>query len=102
MLDQHRRSILKTISWRILATLATMSIVFIFTRQWVLSLGVGVVEVAVKMTLYYFHERAWGRVKWGRQNHPLEHLPVRKKLKPEDASLLRQQLESLGYLEVAE
>ena len=42
-----------------------MSIVFAYTGEPALSIGVGVVEVLSKMILYYGHERAWARIKLG-------------------------------------
>jgi len=30
------------------------------------SLGVGLVEVILKMIFYYLHERAWNKVSWGK------------------------------------
>jgi len=64
--DPHTRSVLKAISWRILATTATILIVFAFTGKLALSTGVGAVEVVVKLILYYFHERLWLSIARGR------------------------------------
>jgi len=58
----------------------------------------GAVEVAVKMLLYYAHERLWGQVGWGRVNHPLQDLPVSRPLTPEDMQEIRRRLEELGAL----
>ena len=64
--DRHKRSILKSLTWRALATLTTMAIVYAYTDELALSLGVGAIEVVTKMSLYYAHERLWARVRWGR------------------------------------
>lgn len=98
MLEKHGRSLIKTVSWRIMATFTTMLIVFCFTRKVVLSIGVGVVEVVTKMVLYYLHERLWSGISWGRAKHPLESLPVQKELSLEDEKTIREQLEALGYM----
>jgi adenylylsulfate kinase len=66
MSENHTRSIIKAVSWRFLATVTTMLLIYIFTKQWILSLGVGFFEVISKLILYYFHERIWDRVAWGR------------------------------------
>ncbi|MCX6740183.1 MAG: DUF2061 domain-containing protein [Candidatus Parcubacteria bacterium] len=68
MSENHYRSILKALSWRFFATFTTMLIVFIFTRQWILSLSVGFLEVTSKLILYYAHERIWNRIYWGKYN----------------------------------
>lgn len=70
MENQHR-SLIKTISWRSIATLTTIAIVYAFTREIPLSLGIGAVEVVSKMILYYFHERIWNLVGWGRAKNPV-------------------------------
>ena len=56
------RSLCKTISWRIVASLATAVIVYIFTKKIVIAATVVVVEVIAKMILYYLHERLWNRI----------------------------------------
>ena len=64
--DQPKRSIAKSLTWRALATLTTFVIVYAYTDELALSLGVGAVEVVTKMSLYYLHERFWMRIRWGR------------------------------------
>lgn len=49
-----------------IATLTTMSIVFILTGDLEIVAAAGAVDVVAKLTFYYLHERAWGRVAWGR------------------------------------
>ena len=65
--ENHSRSIVKALSWRIMATLLTVLIVYAFTKRIVLSLGIGAAEVFTKMFFYYLHERAWIKVSWGRK-----------------------------------
>jgi len=59
MYESHTRSILKAISWRILATVTTMCISFFVTGSMVFALTIGSVELFAKIILYYFHERLW-------------------------------------------
>jgi len=66
LVERKRRSMTKAISWRTLATLTTMSIVFIFTGRLELTLLVGCLDVVLKMILYYYHERAWTKILWGK------------------------------------
>jgi uncharacterized membrane protein len=60
------RTIAKTISWRIVGTLDTMILSWIITGSWRAGLAIGGAEIITKMTLYYFHERLWENVKWGK------------------------------------
>ena len=52
-------SILKSFSWRIIATLTTMALAYIFTGEIGTALKIGGFEFIAKMILYYLHERAW-------------------------------------------
>lgn len=97
--ESHTRTVIKAISWRVIATLTTITIVYIFTREWVLSLGVGVFEVIAKLTFYYLHERIWHMVGWGKKEHPLAEIPVTRELEPEDREKIEQQLRDLGYMD---
>lgn len=65
--ESKRRSVVKTISWRVLATLTTAIIVFIFTGELILALSIGSIEVVAKIILYFFHERAWNKIRFGRR-----------------------------------
>lgn len=60
------RSIAKAISWRILGTLDTIIIAWVITGQVAMALSIGSIEVLTKMVLYFFHERLWNIIKWGK------------------------------------
>jgi uncharacterized membrane protein len=60
--DKPVKSILKSVSWRIVGTLDTMIISFIITGRISVALSIGSVEVITKTVLYYFHERLWAHI----------------------------------------
>lgn len=60
------RSIIKGITWRIIATLATVLLVFLFTDKIVMAFEIGGCEIVAKLLLYYLHERVWNRINWGK------------------------------------
>lgn len=62
--ETYKRSAVKSISWRILATLVTMMLVWVFTGQPELALSIGVLETLIKMAVYYAHERTWNKIDW--------------------------------------
>ena len=64
--DTRLRSVIKGMVWRILASLATITLVFAFTGKLMLACEIGLLEMIVKLILYYGHERAWNKVSWGR------------------------------------
>jgi uncharacterized membrane protein len=55
----YKRHIAKTLSWRIIGTLDTITLSGIITGSWGTGLAIGGVEVVTKMVLYFLHERAW-------------------------------------------
>ena len=57
--ESRLRSLLKGITWRILGTLDTMVLSYIFTGNMKVAFAIGGTEVITKLGLYYFHERAW-------------------------------------------
>jgi len=65
--ETSTRSILKTLSWRLLATLTTIGLVWIFTGRVGTAFTIGGIEIVLKMLLYYLHERAWDRTSFGRK-----------------------------------
>ena len=60
-----RRSLAKTVSWRVLGSIDTAVVSYVITGNLVFAGTIASAEVITKMFLYYFHERAWARVKWG-------------------------------------
>ena len=64
--ESNTRSIAKSVSWRVLGTLVTASLVLIFTGRLSLAAGVGALEIVSKMALFFLHERVWDRVRFGR------------------------------------
>lgn len=60
--EKRSRSLVKGVSWRIIATISTVIIAYLLTGEPTIALKIGAVEMAVKFFLYYFHERAWNRL----------------------------------------
>lgn len=63
--ETHLRSLLKAITYRITGTITTTLLVLAVTGELALAMAVGLVEPAVKIVVYYLHERAWQRVPTG-------------------------------------
>lgn len=64
----RKRSFLKTLSWRAIASLDTFILTWIVTGNPTAGITVSALEIVTKMGLYYFHERAWLRSKIGTKN----------------------------------
>lgn len=73
--DSPTRSILKAISWRFIASGSTFIVSFtIFTQATETAFKeiigavslITAVDIVVKLILYYFHERMWTNIIWGK------------------------------------
>ena len=60
------RSVVKSLSWRTIGTLDTILISWVITGELDLAFSIGGIELVTKMVLYFFHERAWNSIKWGK------------------------------------
>ena len=65
--ETNQRSIVKGISWRVVATTTTVIIVYIFFGRLDLAIAAGLIETVLKVGLYWAHERAWFKIRWGRK-----------------------------------
>ena len=61
--DSKKKSLLKATSWRITATVTTTCIAFGITGNIGSALSIGSIEFFLKFVIYYYHERAWTKVK---------------------------------------
>ena len=51
--------VLKTLSWRVIATCTTMFLAYAVTGQLEFVASIGIGDVILKMIFYYMHEKAW-------------------------------------------
>lgn len=68
--ESNGRSLIKTISWRALATLTTAALVYAFTGKLNVALAIGGIEVLLKLLLYFLHERTWNKISYGKKEIP--------------------------------
>ena len=66
MEERPIRSIVKALSWRVTGTIDTVIVSLIITGKLTLALTIGVVELFTKLIIYYFHERIWNKIKFGK------------------------------------
>ena len=64
-MEQRKRSILKAITFRFIATIATAVLVLMFTNNLALAGIIGGLDLITKLIIYYLHERVWNKVTWG-------------------------------------
>lgn len=64
--ETNSRSMVKALSWRIVGTLDTILISWIISGNVQIAFSIGSVELITKTFIYYFHERLWNKIKWGK------------------------------------
>lgn len=77
------RSLVKAITWRIFGSIDTFLLSFavpmLFKVDWhksgAIALSIAAFETVTKIILFYLHERAWARIRWGRADQDIEAHP---------------------------
>ncbi|HVU52239.1 MAG TPA: DUF2061 domain-containing protein [Polyangia bacterium] len=69
-LETHKRSIAKSISWRILAGIITTCVALALTGKPDFAIKIGLADTLTKLLIYYLHERVWDRISFGRVKAP--------------------------------
>jgi adenylylsulfate kinase len=65
--ETNQRSIVKGISWRVVATTTTIAIVYFFFDRLDLAIAAGMIETVLKVGLYWLHEKVWFKIYWGKK-----------------------------------
>jgi len=63
--ERPGRSILKTITWRVVASLTTVLVAYLVTRRLTVAISIGGIDMVVKTLIYYLHERVWSKSRFG-------------------------------------
>ena len=66
-MDTPKRSLAKTISWRITGSGATFAISYAILGDFTVSGTIAMIQLTFNTLLYFVHERVWDRVSWGRK-----------------------------------
>jgi len=97
--DTKARSWVKSIVWRVIGIVVLGGISYAITGDWKQMTLITVLFHSIRVVMYYFHERVWERIKWGRLKHPLSELPVKEKPTSEDLEIIARKLRELGYMD---
>lgn len=97
-MDRRRRSLVKSFTWRLVGVLILGLITYLMTRNWEQTTGITLIFHSIRLVLYYYHERIWEGIEWGRSKHPLAHLRLRQNLAQEDYEAISRLLQEREYL----
>jgi adenylylsulfate kinase len=64
--DTMKRSIVKSVSYRILIITMDFITVYLFTGKVNVAIGFMLVSNTYTTITYFFHERIWDKIKWGK------------------------------------
>ena len=64
--DTARRSLVKTISWRLTGSGATFLISYLIAENFAVAGTIAVIQLISNTLLYFLHERVWNKIGWGR------------------------------------
>ena len=64
--ELKKRTLAKTLTWRVTAILTTFLIAWILTGDLLIGLSIGSIEALAKIFFYYFHERIWNNINWAK------------------------------------
>jgi uncharacterized membrane protein len=65
MNEARKRSIAKAVSYRVICIIMLSLITYLITGDLLQMTYIVVIFQSIQMVIYYFHERAWGQIKWG-------------------------------------
>jgi len=69
-MESHIRSIFKAVSWRAGGTLVTFVIAWVILGRIETAVKIGVLDTVAKIAVFYFHERLWNRIPYGKLKPP--------------------------------
>ena len=63
--ESHPRSFVKAVTWRMMGSIDTFVLSYLFTRNVKAAGAIASTEIITKIGLYYVHERLWSLSDWG-------------------------------------
>ena len=72
MIESHKRSVVKTATFRGLIVLASTVITYGITNDIEQTTFISIIFNITATAMYYVHERLWNRISWGKENEETE------------------------------
>jgi adenylylsulfate kinase len=66
MIVSKSRSLMKSLTWRLVALLTTFISIYIITGRLEFAFQGAILTNVINFILYYIHERIWNKSNWGR------------------------------------
>ncbi len=65
--ETHARSIVKSITYRVVIVISVFLVTFFETGRFYDAAAITGITAVTGTIIYYFHERIWSAIKWGRK-----------------------------------
>jgi|GEM_PF-2281427 len=65
-IETVKRSIAKTISYRVVISVLHFTVIYYITGRWQIALGFVGLSSIYSVFTFYFHDRLWDKVTWGK------------------------------------
>lgn len=65
--ESRVRSLTKSFTWRIVGVVVLFIVSYLLTGDVPQASAITIIFNLIQIVLYYFHERAWIRIEWGRK-----------------------------------
>ena len=65
-METRVRSIAKALTWRAGGLIVTVSVGWVVTGNPLVAASIGLVDTGAKLVAFYFHERLWLKIRFGR------------------------------------
>lgn len=70
LIETNARSVAKALSWRSISTAETFVISWMLTGEIGVASSIAGLQAVISTVLYWFHERVWYKIQWGRFKRP--------------------------------
>jgi len=64
--ERWKRSLVKAITYRLIIIVLDVTAIYLFTGNLDIALGFMIISNVYTSVAYYFHERIWNRIGWGK------------------------------------
>jgi len=64
-MESKKRTVVRTVVWRVCAYCGTSLVIYIMTKDLSKSFSFGLIDHSIKLVFQYIYERLWNKIQWG-------------------------------------
>lgn len=66
MADSTKRTLIKALVFRVISAISSFILIYALTGNAGFGVKFTIIDSIIKISLYFIHERAWIKIKWGK------------------------------------